>query len=114
MVVYTESEGVWQRRVIYDELTRGHEIAVGDLNGDGRVDIVANDNSRPGRNNATSGVHVFFSPADPATGQWTYSRIDSETAMNSCVIGDMNQDGRPDIICTGAGGVIRWYENLGR
>ena len=114
VVVYTESEGGWQRRVIYDELTRGHEIAVGDLNGDGRVDIVANDNSRPGRNNATSGVHVFFSPADPATGQWTYSRIDSETAMNSCVIGDMNQDGRPDIICTGGGGVIRWYENLGR
>ena len=115
VVVYTESGGTWQRRVIFDQVGRGHEIAVGDLNGDGRADIVANDNSRASRNNpnATPGVHVFFSPEDPATGQWTYLRIESEVAMNSCVIGDMNQDGRPDIVCTGAGGMIRWYENLG-
>jgi uncharacterized Ntn-hydrolase superfamily protein len=115
VVVYTESGGEWQRRVIFDEITRGHEIAVFDLNGDGRADIVANDNSRRSRNNpnANSGVHVFFSPANPATGQWTHSRIESEMAMNSCVIGDMNGDGRPDIICSGSGGMIRWYENLG-
>ena len=116
VVVYTEADGEWQRRVIYDEITRGHEIAVLDLNGDGRVDIVANDNSRLTRNNpdATPGVHVFFSPEDPATGEWSYSRIESEAAMNGCVGGDMNGDGRPDIVCTGGGGVIRWYENLGR
>ena len=115
VVVYTESGGPWRRRVIFDEVTSGHEIAVLDVNGGGRVDIVANDNSRPTENNpnATSGVQVFFSPDDPATGEWTYSRIESETAMNSCVDGDMNQDGRPDLVWTGRGGMIRWYENLG-
>ena len=115
VVVYTESGGPWRRRVIFDEVTSGHEIAVLDVNGDGRVDIVANDNSRPTENNpnATPDVHVFFSPDDPATGEWTYSRIESETAMNSCVDGDMNQDGRPDLVWTGRGGMIRWYENLG-
>ena len=115
MVVYTEARGRWQRRVIYDEITRGHEIVVLDLNGDGRADIVANDNSRVTENNpnGTPGVHVFFSPEDPATGEWIYSRIESEAAMNGCVGGDMNQDGRRDIVCTGGGGVIRWYENLG-
>ena len=115
VVVYTESDGVWQRRVIFDEVTRGHEIAVLDLNGDGRADIVANDNSRRSANNpdATPGVHVFFAPEDPAIGEWGYSRIESEAAMNSCVGADMNQDGRPDLVCTGGGGVIRWYENLG-
>jgi hypothetical protein len=34
--------------------------------------------------------------------------------MNGCVGGDMNVDGRPDVVCTGAGGMIRWYENLGQ
>ena len=115
VVVYTESDGMWQRRVIFSEIGSGHEIAVLDLNDDGLADIVANDNSRvTERNpNATPGVHVFYSPEDPATGDWIYQRIESEAAMNSCVGGDMNEDGRPDLICTGAGGMIRWYENLG-
>ncbi len=117
VVVYTESaDGAWRRRVIYDGVTSGHEIAVLDLNGDGRADIVANDNSRvtERRPDATPGVHVFFSPEDPATGEWAYARIEREAAMNGCVGADINVDGRPDLVCTGAGGVIRWYENLGR
>jgi len=115
VVVYTQSDGAWQRRVIFDAIQSGHEIAVLDLNGDGLADIVANDNSRVSERNpnGTPGVHVFFSPEDPATGEWIYRRIESEAGMNGCVGGDMNEDGRPDIICTGSGGVIRWYENLG-
>ena len=115
VVVYTDSDGMWQRRVIFSDIGSGHEIAVLDLNDDGLADIVANDNSRVTERtpNATPGVHVFFSPEDPATGEWIYRRIESEAAMNSCVGGDMNEDGRPDLICTGAGGMIRWYENLG-
>ena len=112
VVVYTDSGGEWKRRVIYDEITSGHEIIVLDFNGDGRADIAANDNSS--NPNGTPGFHMFFAPEDPATGEWIYSRIESEAAMMSCVSGDMNNDGRPDIICPGSGGVIRWYENLGR
>ena len=115
VVVYTEGEGSWQRRVIFDGIGSGHEIAVLDLNGDGYADVIANDNSRVSERNpnGTPGVHVFFSPADPATGEWIYTKIESEAAMNSCVGGDMNEDGRPDIVCVGAGSIIRWYENLG-
>jgi hypothetical protein len=115
VVVYTEKDGKWQRRVIYDKVTSGHEIAVVDLNGDGRDDIVANDNSRatPQRADATPGVHVFYAPADAATGEWTYQRIEDKAAMNSCVATDINGDGKPDLVCTGAGGAIRWYENKG-
>src|SRR5262245_55375829 len=115
VVVYTEKGGRWERRVIYDKVTSGHEVAVVDLNGDGRDDIVANDNSRPTqqRAEATPGVHVFYAPADAATGDWTHQRIEDKSAMNSCVAADINKDGRPDLVCTGAGGVIRWYENKG-
>ncbi len=115
VVVYTESGGEWQRRVIFDAVTRGHEIAVLDLNGDRRVDIVANDDPQVTEYGPddTPGVHVFFSPDEPATGEWTYARIEDELAMNGCVGGDINGDARPDLVCTGSSGKIRWYENLG-
>ena len=58
VVVYTDSGGEWKRRVIYDEITSGHEIIVLDFNGDGRADIAANDNSS--NPNGTPGVHMFF------------------------------------------------------
>jgi hypothetical protein len=115
VVVYTEKGGQWDRRVIFDKVGSGHEIAVVDLNGDGRDDVVANDNSRVTPQNATPtpGVHVFFAPADPATGEWRYRRIEERAAMNSCVGADVNADRRLDLVCTGAGGAIRWYENKG-
>lgn len=116
VAVYTDSGGAWRRRVIFDQVRSGHEIAVVDLNGDGRDDLVANDNSRPTQQNpnaAPGGVHVFFAPADAATGEWTYRRIEDKASMNSCVGADLNGDKRMDIVCTGAGGVIRWYENKG-
>ena len=116
VVIYTEAAGKWNRRVIFDKVSSGHEIAVVDLNGDGRDDVVANDNGRVSAQNpnGTPGVHVFFAPADPATGDWQYRRIEDKSAMNSCVGADLNGDRRPDLVCTGAGGAIRWYENVGK
>lgn len=115
VVVYTPNGTEWARRVIFDQIGSGHEVWVADLNNDGYSDIIANDNSRPNEQNPdpTRGVHVFFSPENPATGQWIYRQIEREAGMNGCVGGDMNGDGWTDLVCTGSGGVVRWYENLG-
>jgi hypothetical protein len=115
VVIYTEAGGKWNRRVIFDKVSSGHEIAVADLNGDGRADVIANDNSRVSERtpNATPGVHVFYAPDDPVTGEWKYQRLEDKSGMNGCVVADMNNDRRPDVVCTGGGGVTRWYENMG-
>src|SRR6266699_1819663 len=70
IVVYTDRGGKWQRKVIFDGLTEGHEVAVADLNGDGEDDIVAGD--RSGRSPA---VHVMYAPADP-NGEWQHQVLD--------------------------------------
>ncbi|MDH3205060.1 MAG: VCBS repeat-containing protein [Gemmatimonadota bacterium] len=115
VVVYTEAAGGWQRRVLYDNINGGHEVVVVDLNADGYADIIANNQQRVTERtpDATPGVDVFYSPVDPATGEWTHVRLESEYAMNGCIDADMNNDSRPDLVCTGSGGKVRWYENLG-
>jgi hypothetical protein len=111
VVVYTEDgKGGWTRHVIYDALTEGHEVCVGDFNGDGRDEIVAGDRARG--KVATS--HIFYSTDDTGT-SWHHEELDHMgMSASGCQIADMNGDGRPDIIMIGgATHNIKWYENAG-
>jgi hypothetical protein len=111
VVVYTEDgKGGWQRKVIYDALTEGHEVCVGDFNGDGRDEIVAGDRARG--KVATS--HVFYS-SDEAGTQWHHEELDHlGMSASGCQVADMNGDGRPDIVMIGgATHNIKVYENMG-
>jgi hypothetical protein len=109
IVVYTEMNGAWQRRVLFDGVLEGHEVAVADFNGDGRDDVVAGD-----RDAKTTGVHILYAPPDPA-GKWHHKVLDAGTmAASGCVTADINVDRRPDIVCIGSRtNNIKWYENLG-
>ena len=111
IVVYSEKGGEWQRNVIFKGLVQGHEIAVGDLNGDGRDDIVAVDVTNRGRPTPAS-VHIFYSEDDAGT-QWRHELLDENMMAGSgVVIADINGDGRPDIVAI-SGNSVKYYENLG-
>ena len=111
IVVYSEQGGQWQRNVIFKGLVQGHEIAVGDLNGDGRDDIVAVDVTNRGRPTPAS-VHIFYSEDDTGT-QWRHELLDENMMAGSgVVIADINGDGRPDIVAI-SGNSVKYYENLG-
>jgi FG-GAP-like repeat len=111
IVVYSEKGGQWQRNVIFKGLVQGHEIAVGDLNGDGRDDIVAVDVTNRGRPTPAS-VHIFYS-TDDSGATWRHELLDENMMAGSGVaIADINGDGRPDIVAI-SGNQVKYYENLG-
>jgi hypothetical protein len=110
VVVYTSNgKNGWVRHVLYDGISQGHEVCVGDFNGDGRDEIVAGDRSK---DKAIS--HLFYS-LDATGRQWRREELDPMAmSASGCEVADINGDGRPDIVMIGgASHNIKWYENLG-
>jgi len=96
VVVYTERGKQWQRHVLESGMVNGHALAVGDLNRDGRDEIVAGFRGQ--------GFQLYVFTADDETGErWTRHILDpGGIAAADCKIVDLNADGKPDIACAGA------------
>jgi hypothetical protein len=107
IVIYTERDGRWERNVIDDSFVNGHALAVADLDGDGRDEVVAGYRGK--------GYQLYIYRAEGAEGRrWRREALDGGIAAADCKIRDFNGDGRPDIACIGASTAnIKWYENLG-
>ena len=96
VVVYTEEGSPWTRHVIEDAMINGHALAVGDLNGDGRDEIVAGFRGK--------GFQLYIFTADDGSGRkWTRRVLDAGgIAAADCKIADFEGKGRPAIACSGA------------
>lgn len=113
VVVYLQDKASkqWKRNVIFTQLTEGHEVCVGDFNGDGLDDIVAGDRAR----GQISTSHVFYAQDD--SGQnWRHEELDPKgMSASGCTVADINRDGKLDIVLIGGATTnIKWYENLGK
>ena len=80
----------------------GHGIGVGDVNGDGRNDIL-------------TPKGWFESPADPRTGDWKWHPDWNESgALGFIFVNDVNGDGKPDVVTSAAHDYgLFWFENMG-
>lgn len=107
VTVYTQDQGAWQRQVIDSSLIDGHTIHAADLNGDGRDEIVAG--CRAGARSV-----YLFTAEDGEGRSWKRHALDEGgMAAASCLVEDLNADGRPDLACIGTSTAnLKWYENL--
>lgn len=96
VVVYTEHGKQWKRHILEDAMLNGHALAVGDVNGDGRDEIVAGFRG--------AGFRLYIFTADDASGEhWTRHVLDpGGIAAADCKIADYTGAGRPAIACVGA------------
>jgi hypothetical protein len=96
VAVYLQSGAEWKRVVLDEQLKDGHALATADFLGTGGDQVVAG-----WRGMTTPGVPgvKLFVPVNKAYTKWkTYQLSGKETAVEDIKAGDLNGDGKPDII----------------
>lgn len=102
VVVYTppgkDADRLWTRTVIDPKLKGGHGLCAADFDGDGNDEIVAGWRE-PTAGPGSVGVNLYRRAAD---GSWALHSLDAGgMATEDLTCGDLNGDGRVDIVAVG-------------
>lgn len=110
--------GVGKDRIVLDDHLRwGHAVAFADLDGDGIDELIAGvrDNPDPKKDTFTEkrGVRLYKNVNGDGS-KWERKMLDENgVAVEDLAVGDLNGDGRPDIVAVGrATGNCRIYFNV--
>lgn len=101
------ANGVGWQRIDIDATTRegAATIALGDINGDGKIDVYS---TAPGEQSAR--VAWYQNPSNPVSQAWTKFTIGNIANATQLRVGDLNADGRPDVVVTNpTGRQVGWY-----
>lgn len=102
VAIYTapeENNGLWQRRILADDLREGHALACGDFLGAGYDQVVV---GWRGKNaEGKTGIRLYM-PLDNKGEQWRQSTVDDNNiACEDLTLADLNGDKKLDIIASG-------------
>jgi hypothetical protein len=85
--------------------TGSSAVAIDDIDADGKNDVFS---SAPGETSAR--IAWYKNPTDSITGTWTKSTIGNQPASARIAVGDLNVDGRNDlVVLNGPGKTVGWY-----
>ncbi|MCB1079847.1 MAG: VCBS repeat-containing protein, partial [Verrucomicrobiae bacterium] len=97
----------WTFRTIDDEIAGTHCVLPGDVNRDGKLDLIANSGRDEKATPFPNSITWLEVPGDPhAAPNWTrhvFADKDAPGGSHYMGFGDVNGDGRPDIACAAKG-----------
>ena len=98
----------WKYRTVDDEILGTHCLITGDVNRDGKVDLIANSGRTEKNTSIPDSITWLEVPESPAEAKhWirhVFADRDAPGGSHYTGFGDVNQDDRPDICCAAKGG----------